>query len=172
LAGADDARPALNGGFGFRNFLALNGIDPKSKETGKRLASGTNADISLHKGGITREVKNGVAGKMVRLELVKIKETPEEIGGGEAEAALEVSEKNDVFTGPRHRFDLVARKPAGYSLRNPSGPVKPVNLVLANVRAHPGSACDTGKIYAGSLARAAGLLVVTGVDVHLDKIGG
>ena len=123
MAGADDARPALYGGFGFRNFLALNGIDPKSKEAGKRLASGTNADISLHKGGVTREIENGIARKMVRLKLVEVKKTPEKLGGGEAEAALEVSEKNDVFTGPRHRFDLVARKPARYSLRNPTGPV-------------------------------------------------
>jgi hypothetical protein len=162
----------LHGGFGFRNFLALNGVNPKSKETGKRLASGTNADIGLHKGGIARKIENGVAGKMVRLELVEIKETAEEIGSGKAEAALEVSEKDDVLTGPKHRFDLVARKPAGYSLRYPSGPVKPIYLVLGNVGALPGPARDTGKIYAGGLARAAGLLVVTGIDVHLDKIGG
>jgi hypothetical protein len=162
----------LYGGFGFRDFLALNGIDPKSKETGKRLASGTNADISLHKGGIAREVENGVAGKMVRLKLVKIKETPEERRGGKAEAALEVSEKNNAFTGFKHRFNLVAREPAGYSFRNPPGPVKPVNFVLANVGAHPGPACDTGRIYAGSLARATGFLVATGIDVHLDEIGG
>jgi hypothetical protein len=113
----------LYGGFGFRNFLALNGVDPKSKETGKRLASGTNADISLHEGGIAGEVENGVAGKVVRLEFVKIKETPEKRGDREAEAALEVSKEDDAFTGIRHRFDLVARKPAGYSFRNPPGPV-------------------------------------------------
>jgi hypothetical protein len=162
----------LYGRFGFRDFLALNGIDPKSKETGKRLASGTNADIGLHKGGIAREVENGVAGKMVRLESVKIKKTSEEIGGGKAEAALEVSEKDDVLTGPKHRFDLVARKPAGYSFRYPSRPVKPVYLVLANVGAFPGSACDTGKIYAGGSARAAGILFVAGVGVHLGYISG
>jgi hypothetical protein len=162
----------LYGGFGFRNFLALNGVDPKSKETGKRLASGTNADISLHEGGIAREVENGVAGKMMRLELIEIEKSPEEIGDGKAEAALEVSEKDDAFTGFRHRFDLVARKPAGYSFRNPPGPVKPVDFILANVGAHPGPAGDTGGICAGSFARATGILVAAGISVHLDKISG
>jgi hypothetical protein len=109
---------------------------------------------------------------MVRLKLVKINELPEERRGGKAEAALKVSEENNAFTGFEHRLNLVAREPAGYSLRNPPGPVKPVDFVLANVGAHPGPACDTGRIYAGSLARATGFLVATGIDVHLDKIGG
>jgi hypothetical protein len=109
---------------------------------------------------------------MMRLKFVKVEETPEERRGGKAEAALKVSEKNDMFTGLKHRFNLVARKPAGYSLRNPSGPVKPVNLILGNIGAHPGPTCGTGRIYAGSLARATGFLVATGVGVHLDRIGG
>jgi hypothetical protein len=60
---------------------------------------------------------------MVRLKLVKIKEAPEEIGRRKAEAALEVSKKNNSFTGFGHRFDFVTRKPAGHSFRNPPGPV-------------------------------------------------
>jgi hypothetical protein len=161
----------LYGGFGFRNFLALNGVDPKSKETGKRLASGTNADIGLHKGGIARKIENGVAGKMVRLELVEIEKTAEEIGGGKAEATLEVSKKDDVLTGPEYRFDFVAGKPAGYSFRYPSGPVKPVDLVLGDVGAYPGSACDIGKIYSGGSVRTAGLLFVAGIGIHPGQIG-
>jgi hypothetical protein len=161
----------LYGGFGFRNFLALNGINPKSKEAGKRLTSGTNADVGLHEGGITRKIENGVAGKMVRLELVKIKKTAEEIGSRKAEATLEVSKKDYVLTGPEYRFDFVAGKPAGYSFRYPSGPVKPVDLVLGDVGAFPGSACDTGKIYSGGSVRATGLLIVAGIGIHPGKIG-
>jgi hypothetical protein len=44
--------------------------------------------------------------------------------------------------------------------------IKPVYLVLANVGAFPGSVCDTGKIYSGRSARAAGILFVAGVGVH------
>jgi hypothetical protein len=72
LAGADDARAALHGRLGLRDFLALDGVDPQVEEAGKRLTSGTNADVSLHEGGITREIENGVARKVVRLEFVEI----------------------------------------------------------------------------------------------------
>jgi hypothetical protein len=153
-------------GFGFRNLLALNGVDPKSEEAGKRLTSGTDADVGLHKGGITRKIENGVAGKMVRLELVKIKEIAEEIGGGKAEATLEVSKKDDVLSGSEYRLDLVAGKPAGYPFRYPSGPVKPVDFVLGDVGASPGSTCDTGEVYPRGSARAAGLLIVAGIGIH------
>jgi hypothetical protein len=128
--------------------------------------------MSLHEGGVAGEVENGVAGKMVRLELIEIEESPEEIGDRKAEAALEVSEKDNAFAGSNHRLNLVAREPAGYSFRNPPGSVKPVNLVLADVGAHPGPACDTGAICAGSFARTTGFMVATGINVHLDKIGG
>jgi hypothetical protein len=107
----------LSGGFGLRNFLALNGINPKGKEASESLASGTDADISLHESSITRKVKNGIAGKVVRLKLVKIQELAEEVRGREAEAALEVSEEDNKLTGFKYRLDLVARKPAGYSFR-------------------------------------------------------
>ena len=59
----------------------------------------------------------------MRLKFVEIKETPKEVGSRKAEAALEVSKENNSFTGFRHRFDFIARKPAGYSFRNPPGPV-------------------------------------------------
>ena len=72
LAGADDARAALHGRLGLRDFLALDGVDPQVEEAGKRLTSGTNADIGLHEGGIARKVEDGVARKVVRLEFVKI----------------------------------------------------------------------------------------------------
>jgi hypothetical protein len=163
--------PHCTGGFGFRNFLALNGVNPKSKETGKRLTSGTNADVGLHEGGVTRKIENGVAGKIVRLELVKIQKAAEEVRGRKAEAALEVSKKDDELTGSEYRFDLVAGKPAGYPFRYPSGPVKPVDLVLGDVGAYPGSACDTGKIYSGGSVRTAGLLFVAGIGIHPGQIG-
>jgi hypothetical protein len=62
----------LNGGFGPRNFLALDGVDSKREKASKGLASGTDADVRLHESSIARKVKNGIAGKMVRLELVKV----------------------------------------------------------------------------------------------------
>jgi hypothetical protein len=69
---ADVARPALNGGLRCRNIFALNGINPKGEEAGKRLASGTYADVGLHEGGVARKVKDRVAWKMMRLELVEV----------------------------------------------------------------------------------------------------
>ena len=71
MAGADDARPALNGGFGLRNLLALDGVDPQVEEAGKRLTSGTNADVSLHEGGITRKIEKGVPSPEERLAAIK-----------------------------------------------------------------------------------------------------
>ncbi|KAK1661713.1 hypothetical protein QYE76_049872 [Lolium multiflorum] len=67
---------------------------------------------------------------MVRLEFVEIKKIPKKGRDRKAEAALKVSEKDNTFAGFEHRFDLVAGNPAGYSFRNPPGPVQPVNLVL------------------------------------------
>jgi hypothetical protein len=72
LAGANDARSALHRRFGLGDFLALDRIDPQTKEAGKRLTSGTNADVGLHEGGITRKIENGVAGKMMRLKLIEV----------------------------------------------------------------------------------------------------
>jgi hypothetical protein len=109
---------------------------------------------------------------MMRLEPVEVKECAKEVGGWEAEAALKVRKEHDVLTGVNYRFDLVARKPAGYPFRNPSRPVKPVNLVFSNVGAHPGSTCDRGRIYTGSLARATGFSVATGIGIHRSGIGG
>jgi hypothetical protein len=34
-----------------------------------------------------------------------------------------MSKENNVFTGLELRFDFVTGKPAGYSFRNPAGPV-------------------------------------------------
>jgi hypothetical protein len=72
LAGANDAGPALHRRLGLRNFLALNGINPQRKEAGKRLTSGTNADVGLHEGGIAGKVKDGIARKVMRLEFIEI----------------------------------------------------------------------------------------------------
>jgi hypothetical protein len=82
-----------------------------------------------------------------------------------------VSKKNDELTGFEHRFNFVARKPAGYSFRYPSRPVQPVNLVLSHVGTFPGSAGDAGKIYPGTLTGAAGLLASSGISFHPGKLG-
>jgi hypothetical protein len=123
MAGADDARPALYGGFGPGNFLALDGVDSKGEEASEGLASGTDTDVCLHESSITRKIKNGIVGKVVRLKLVEIQKLAEKVRGREAEAALEVSEKDNKLTGFKYRLDLVAWKPAGYSFRYPSRPV-------------------------------------------------
>jgi hypothetical protein len=167
LTGADDTRPALYGGFGLRNVLTLNGIDPERKETGEGFPSGADAYVGFHEGGVARKVENGIARKMVRLEFVEIKKPAEEIGSGEAEATLKVSKKDDVLSGIEHRFDFVARKPASDAFRYPSRPVEPVYLVLGDVGAFPGSACDVGKICCRGPARATGLLVYAGAAIHV-----
>jgi hypothetical protein len=164
LAGADDAGAALHGRLGLGDLLALDGVDPQVEETGKRLTSGTNADVSLHEGGITRKIEKGVARKVVRLEIVEIQEIPEKSRGRKAEAALKVSEKNNILVVFRIRFDLVIRNPAGNSFRNPPRPVQPIDLKLSNVGAHPGSAGGWGRLLAGRLAGAArGLARATGL---------
>jgi hypothetical protein len=60
---------------------------------------------------------------MMRLELVKVKELPEEIRGREAETALEMSRENYIFSGFRRGLHLAARKPAGYLSQYPPGAV-------------------------------------------------
>jgi ribosomal protein S24E len=124
--------------------FALDQIDPKAKEASKSLLRRTEADVALHEGDIARKIKNGIARKVVRLELVEIQELPKEIGSRKAEAALKVSKENDGLTGFEYRFDLVARKPAGNFCRYPPGTVQPIDLVLRHVGAFPGSAGDTG----------------------------
>jgi hypothetical protein len=123
LAGADDTRSALNGGFGFRIIFALDRIDPKAKEASESFLSGTEADVALHEGNVTRKVENGIARNVVRLESIKIQELAKEIGGRKAEAALKVSEEDNILIGFKYRLDLVAWKPGGYSFRYPSRPV-------------------------------------------------
>jgi hypothetical protein len=110
----------LYGRFGLGNVLALNGIDPKREEASEGLASGADADVGFHEGGVARKIENGVAGKVVRLEFIKIKKLAEEVRGGKAEATLKMGKKHDVLTGFEYRFDFVAGKTAGYSFRYPS----------------------------------------------------
>jgi hypothetical protein len=160
----------LNGRFGLGDFLALNGVDPKGKETSESLASGAETHVGLHEGCVARGVEDGIAREMVRLEFVEVKKLAEEIRGGKAEAALEVSKENDELAVPKIRFDLVARTPAGYPFRYPSRPVKPVNLMLGYLRTFPGPASDAGKIYSGTLARAAGILTCSGIAFHPDAL--
>jgi hypothetical protein len=162
----------LYGGFGLGNVLALDRVDPERKEAGKRLASGTDADVAFHEGHKTRKIKNGVAGKVVRLESIKVEKLAEEVGGRKAEATLKVSKENNDFTGFKHRFGLITWKPAGDSIRYSPGPVKPVNLMLSHVGTSPGSACDTGKILSGGPARRTDLLVFAGFSFHPGEIFG
>jgi hypothetical protein len=159
----------LNGGFGGRNVLALDRVDPKGEKAGKRLASGTDANVAFHEGHKARKVKNGIAGEMMRLETIEIKELTKEVRGRKAEATLKVSKENNSFTGFEHRLDFAARKPAGDSFRNPPGPVEPVDLVLGHVGTSPGSAC---LVLSGGPARCAGLLFPAGRLTHPGGVVG
>jgi hypothetical protein len=159
----------LNGGFGLGNVLALDRVDPEREKAGKRLASGTDANVALHEGHKTRKIKNGIAGKVVRLESIEVKELAKEIGGRKAEAALKMSKENNDLTGFEHRFNLVTWKPADDSFRNPPRPVEPVDLKLSHVGTPPGSAC---LILSGGPARCAGLLVSARCQIHPGQIFG
>jgi hypothetical protein len=64
----------LNGGFGLRNLLALDRVDPKREKASKSLAGRADADVCLHEGSITRKIENGIAGKVVRLKPIEIQE--------------------------------------------------------------------------------------------------
>jgi hypothetical protein len=159
----------LNGGFGSRNVLALDRIDPEGEKAGKRLASGTDANVALHEGHKTRKIKNGIAGKVVRLETIEVKELAKEIRGRKAEATLKMSKENNDLTGFEHRLDLVAWKPADDSFRNPPRPVEPVDLKLGHVGTSPGSAC---LVLSGGPARCAGLLFPARCQIHPGEVVG
>ena len=103
--------------------LALDRVDPKAEEAGKGFLCGKETYVGLHEGNKARKIENGVAREMMGLELVEIKELPEEIRGREAKTTLEVSGENYVFSGFRRGLYLIARKPANYFCRNPPGAV-------------------------------------------------
>jgi hypothetical protein len=123
----------LNGRFGFRNVFALDRIDPKAEEASKSFFRGKEANVALHERDIARKVENGIARKMVRLELVEVEESAKEVGSRKAKAALEMSKENDKLTGFKHRFNLAARKPAGYFRRYPPRAVQPIDFGLCHV---------------------------------------
>jgi hypothetical protein len=79
LARRDYARPALNDGFREWYLRILDGVDPEVIESGKNLDGGQEADITLHKRDKSREIEDGIAGKMMGLEFVEVKEAPEEV---------------------------------------------------------------------------------------------
>jgi hypothetical protein len=72
LAGRKDTRPALYDGLGFQNVFTLDRIDPKVVKTSKSVYGGKEANESLHERNVRGEVEDGVAGKVVRLELVEV----------------------------------------------------------------------------------------------------
>jgi hypothetical protein len=88
LAGRNDACLALNWGFGVRKLLILDRVDPKIIEASKSINGGKEANEGLHERNVTREVEDGIARKVGRLELVKIQELTEEIRSRKAEGAL------------------------------------------------------------------------------------
>jgi hypothetical protein len=133
LARADNTRTALDGRFGLRNVFALDRIDPKAEEASESFFCREETNVGLHERDIARKIENGIATKMMRLELVEIQKLAEEVGRRKAEATLEVSEENNKLTGFRHGFHLAAWKPARYLCRYPPGAVQPVDLRLRHI---------------------------------------
>jgi hypothetical protein len=69
----------LDGGFRLGNLFALNGVNPKGKEASKSLASRAETHVGLHERCVAREIEDGIARKMVRLEFVEIKKLAKEV---------------------------------------------------------------------------------------------
>jgi hypothetical protein len=82
----------------------LDRVDPEVIKPSKGLGSGPETDVSFHKGDDGGEVDDGVAGKMVGLKFIKIKEAPEEVRRWQAKATLKVSSKNHYFPWIQHRL--------------------------------------------------------------------
>ena len=80
----------------------------KVKKLGPHLDDGPETKITLHESRVGGEGDDRIGTKMVWLEAKEVKEGTEEIGGGEAESPLEVSEENDPFAGSRGRDMLLA----------------------------------------------------------------
>ena len=57
----------------------LDRIDPEVVETSKGFDGREETDETLHERDLGRKIKDGVARKMVGLELIKIKKAPEEV---------------------------------------------------------------------------------------------
>ena len=80
----------------------------KVKKLGPHLDGGPETKITLHESRVGGEGDDHIGGKMVWLEPKEVKEGTEEIGGGEAESPLEVSEENNPFAGSGGRDMLLA----------------------------------------------------------------
>jgi hypothetical protein len=137
---------------GLGDVSALDRVDPKTEKASKSFESREETYVGLLEGNKTRKVKNGIARKMMRLELVKIEELAKEIGGRKAEAALKVSKEDDILSGLGRGFHLVARKPADHLFRYPTGAVQPVDLWLRHIRTFLGSPGDRRQVHPGTLA--------------------
>jgi hypothetical protein len=72
LAGREDAAPAPDKRLGVRKFPILDRILPEIVKEGEIIYRRSDTSVSLHESGKIREVKDGVARKMVGLEFVEI----------------------------------------------------------------------------------------------------
>ena len=133
MAGADNARSALDRRFGLGDVFTLDRIDPKAEEASESFFCREETNVGLHERNKARKIKNGIARKVMRLKLVKIEELAEEVRSRKAETALKMSRENYVLSGFRRGFHLVARNPARHLCRYPTGVVQPVNLRLLHV---------------------------------------
>lgn len=93
---ADHHRAALVG-------IRVIGLQLDAKVLAPKLIVGLAREKSFTKSDEAGDVENGIWGKVVELESIEIKKTPEEWMNGESEAPGEVRNKNDPLTIARMR---------------------------------------------------------------------
>jgi hypothetical protein len=135
-----------------------------------RINSGPETDVSFHEGDEGREVKDGVARKMVKLEFVEIKEAPEEVRRRKAETVLKMGGKHHHFAWIGHRLTLITRNPTRYLFRYSPRPAQPIYLRLAHIRAPPGASRISRRVWAAILIQPAGFFLQP-VNFFFQRVG-
>ena len=93
---------------------------------------------------------------MMGLEPELVEEAPEESARRESEAALEVRDKDNPFSGSHVGLGFTARDPTLHLRRNAPSQLQPINLGLADVRSLPSTAFS-GSLFLGNVGRLRGI---------------
>ena len=89
-------------------FWIRNNLFPELEILGPEIDGGSEAEVTLREGDISRECGDGVGRKMVRLETKFVEEIVHKIADGKTEPALKVGNKNDILIGLKIRHKLGA----------------------------------------------------------------
>ena len=81
---------------------------PKLEVLRPQFDCGPQAEVSLGEGRQGRQLRDGVGGEVMQLQMEPVQESPEERTRWKSELALEVRDEHDAFSGCWHRFELVA----------------------------------------------------------------